>query len=200
MAFLFTSQLMSAVKIEPSKKQHDIIIPKSVFRRYMSFVWKSLVPNATTGMRIQKKAFIKLHYAVQRQLLECLRAANKITTQAGRTVVTPNEIRLARQLLFRDITPNMSYTQCDVCVADNACRQLAKKSHISLSRKSVTVSDSRDGNMSITAYNEIRRLLYDLIVDLMTYIINHEDHISMIKIDQVGNALAFRSLRPMYPF
>ena len=158
--------------VTKTTQSYSIIIPKSVFRRHITDIWNSMI-STSANIRIQKKAFAKLHYAVQRQLLECLRAANKITHTAGRTVVTPNEIRLARQLLFRDISFHPGYVTGITGVADNACRQLAKVSSISLSRKSILMRCGSE-MIEMNSYDTIRRLLYDIVVEVMSYVTTHE--------------------------
>ena len=171
-------------------------IPKSVIRNHLVHVWNELT-GSKHPIRIQKKAFVILHAALVHQICECLRGAKRMITLCGKHVVSAKELYLARSLLFSNIAKQtVRKNHIKRPVADNACRGLARACNVSLSKK-VNVDPLRPYN----TYEEMRRLLIDLIYEIMQSIINdHPDDLSLIKITHVTEALGSKSLRKHYLF
>lgn len=177
------------------KKKIGYYIPKSVIRNHLIYVW-----NELTGMkysiRIKKKAFNTLHYALEHQLCECLRAAKRMINLSNKHVITASELYLARCLLFANISKQVNRKRVCKAVADNACRALSQACKVSLSKK-VNKNPLRPFN----TYDEIRRLLLDLIYEITQSIINdHAEDLTLIKESHVTDALRKKGLRKHYLF
>lgn len=170
-------------------------IPKSAFRRQVLHVWHSIT-STSHPLRIQKKALFKLHKAVEQQLLECIRAAQKINRMSKRKVLTAQEMYLTRCLLFSSIS-KQSTVMTQKSLADNACRELAKRVGASLSKKKNTNVGRR-----FSAYDEIRFLLSDLLFEVMPFILDHHDGDTLVTLKEihVEQALRAKHLRPHYFF
>jgi histone H3/H4 len=183
------------VKKLKGKKKTVPYIPKSVIRNHIKYVWGELI-GVKHAVRIQKTAFITLQDALAQQLCECLRAAKRMIGLSKRNVVTAKDLYLARCLLFANIAKQVRHNVVTKPIADNACRELARSCKVSLSKK-INDNPLRPYN----TYEELRRLLMDLIYEIIQCIINkHSDDLSLIKESFVSEALRQTGLRKHYIF
>lgn len=182
---------------EPFHSTFRHVIPKSVLKRYMQYIWHDIT-GSDVKLRVQKKAFRALHILVQQQLLECLRAAKRCCTLAKRQVVMHRDVYFVRCTLFSNICFHSTVPGRKAIskpLANNACKALGKLAHVSLSKKKNT-----NPKRPWSVFDELRHLLGDMVFEILYHVLRRGEFVNMLCDTHVDAAVHQIGLKASYSF